>query len=142
MSVFPKKITPNLFLRVKGLFYPKGSLFYGWWIVSIASFVMYLGSLFWMQSYGAYTVVLNREFGWSMTLLSGAYALTRVESGLLGPIQGWMVDRYGPRIIVSIGLLMLGLGLIWLTQVETLPIYYAVVFFISLLKLISTILYM
>ena len=63
----------------------------------MAAFVMFLGSLFWMQSYGAYAVVFNREFGWSMTLLSGAFALTRVESGLLGPLQGWMVDRYGPR---------------------------------------------
>ena len=97
----------------------------------MAAFVMYLGSLFWMQSYGAYAVVFNREFGWSMTLLSGAFALTRVESGLLGPLQGWMVDRYGPRLIVSVGLLMLGLGLLWLTQVETLPVYYLVVFFIS-----------
>ena len=125
------KIQRNFILRLRGLFHPNGSFFYGWWIVAMAAFVMYLGSLFWMQSYGAYTVVLNREFGWSMTLLSGAYALTRIESGLLGPLQGWIVDRYGPRLIVSIGLLMFGLGLLWLTQVETLPVYYLVVFFIS-----------
>ena len=66
-----------------------------------------------------------------MTLLSGAYVLTRVESGLLGPFQGWMVDRYGPRIIISIGLLMHGIGLLCLTLVETLPVYYLVVIIIS-----------
>tara|TARA_B100000282_G_scaffold187229_1_gene136338 strand:+ start:122 stop:1444 length:1323 start_codon:yes stop_codon:yes gene_type:complete len=131
MSGLSRNAPASFFRRIRILFLPQGSIFYGWWIVAMAAFVMFLGSLFWMQSYGAYAVVFNREFGWSMTLLSGAFALTRVESGLLGPLQGWMVDRYGPRLIVSVGLLMLGLGLLWLTQVETLPVYYLVVFFIS-----------
>ena len=132
MKSLPKNIHTSFLHRIRLIFLPSGSVFYGWWIVAIASFVMYLGSLFWVQSYGAYAVVFNREFGWSMTLLSGAYTLTRIESGLLGPLQGWMADRYGPRIIISIGLLMLGIGLICLTQVETLSVYYFVVIIISL----------
>ena len=131
MKSFPKNIPIPLLNRIRLIFQPNGSVFYGWLIVAIAFFVMYLGSLFWIQSYGAYAVVFNREFGWSMTLLSGAYVLTRVESGLLGPFQGWMVDRYGPRIIISIGLLMHGIGLLCLTLVETLPVYYLVVIIIS-----------
>ena len=128
----PSKNIPTPFLhRIRLLFLPNGSMFYGWWIVAIASFVMYLGSLFWIQSYGAYAVVFNREFGWSMTLLAAAYTLTRVESGLLGPVQGWMADRYGPRLIISIGLLMHGIGLLCLTLVETLPVYYLAVIIIS-----------
>jgi len=128
----PSKNIPTPFLhRIRLLFLPNGSVFYGWWIVAIASFVMYLGSLFWIQSYGAYAVVFNREFGWSMTLLAAAYTLTRVESGLLGPVQGWMADRYGPRLIISIGLLMHGIGLLCLTLVETLPVYYLAVIIIS-----------
>ncbi len=66
-----------------------------------------------MQSYGLYTVVLHEEFSWSMTVLSGAFALTRVESGLLGPLQGWLVDRYGPRIILTVGLVMFGIGFLF-----------------------------
>ena len=132
MKSLPKNIQTSFLHRIRFFSLPSGSVFYGWWIVAIASFVMYLGSLFWVQSYGAYAVVFNREFGWSMTLLSGAYTLTRIESGLLGPLQGWMADRYGPRIIISIGLLLLGIGLICLTQVETLPVYYFVVIIISL----------
>ena len=117
--------------RIRILFLPNGSVFYGWWIVAIASIVMYLGSLFWVQSYGAYAVIFSREFGWSMTLLAGAYTLTRVESGLLGPVQGWMADKYGPRLVISIGMLMHGIGLLCLTLVETLPIYFLAVVIIS-----------
>ena len=39
-------------------------------------------------------VLLQDEFGWSSTIISLAFALTRVESGLLGPLQGWMADRF------------------------------------------------
>ena len=126
------KNIPTPFLhRIRLFFLPNGSVFYGWWIVAIASFVMYLGSLFWIQSYGTYAVVFNREFGWNMTMLATAYTLTRVESGLLGPIQGWMADRYGPRFIISIGLLIYGIGLLCLTMVETLSVYYLAVIIIS-----------
>ena len=117
--------------RIRILLLPNSSVFYGWWIVAIASIVMYLGSLFWVQSYGAYAVIFSREFGWSMTLLAGAYTLTRVESGLLGPVQGWMADRYGPRLVISIGMLLHGIGLLCLTLVETLPIYFLAVVIIS-----------
>ena len=131
MKSFPKNIPIPFLNRIRLIFQPNGSVFYGWLIVAIAFFVMYLGSLFWIQSYGAYAVVFNREFGWNMTMLAAAYTLTRIESGLLGPFQGWMVDRYGPRIIISIGLLMHGIGLLCLTLVETLPVYYLVVIIIS-----------
>ena len=107
-------------------------MFYGWWIVAVASFVMFLGSLFWVQSYGAYAVIFNREFGWSMTMLAAAYTLTRIESGLLGPFQGWLTDRYGPRLVISIGLLMYGIGLLCLTLVKTIHIYILAVVIISI----------
>ena len=100
-----KKITKLFSEKIRIIFFPNGSIFYGWWIVAVASFVMYLGSLFWVQSYGAYAVIFSQEFGWSMTLLAAAYTLTHGESGLLGPVQGWMADRYGPRIIISIGVI-------------------------------------
>ena len=127
MPVFSSDILSIPTRKLRALFKPKGTVYYGWWIVTFAAVVQFLCSLLWMQSYGAYTVVLHQEFGWSMTLLSGAFALTRVESGLLGPLQGWLVDRYGPRLILSIGLLMFGLGLVLLTQVESLLVYYLVV---------------
>ncbi|MCH1555350.1 MAG: MFS transporter [Pseudomonadales bacterium] len=83
-----------------------------------------LASLLWMQSYGAYVVFLQQEFGWSKTVVAGAFALTRIESGILGPLQGWLVDRYGPRIILQIGVVLFGLGFIGFSRVETLLEFY------------------
>ena len=125
----PSSVSP--IQSIDKLFRPNGKVFYGWWIVAIAALIQFIGGVLWMQSYGLYTVVLHEEFSWSMTILSGAFALTRVESGLLGPLQGWLVDRYGPRIILTVGLVMFGIGFLLLSQTDSLLSYYLIVFVIS-----------
>ena len=98
---------------------PRGHVFYGWWIVLATGGIHLLSSVLWMQSYGAYVVLLQEEFGWSKTLIAGAFALTRIESGVLGPLQGWMVDRFGPRIVLQVGTVMYGVGFMLFSTVET-----------------------
>ena len=75
---------------------PRG-VFYGWWMVAAGMVIHMLVSGLMFQAYGAYVVVLRNEFGWSTTVFSLGFAMTRVESGVLGPLQGWLIDRFGPR---------------------------------------------
>ena len=96
-------------LRLNNIFRPGGKVFYGWWIVAACA-ACSGWPLTWMHSYGGYALKLQADFGWSMSVLSLAFALTRLESGLLGPFQGWLVDRYGPRRILIIGTLIFAVG--------------------------------
>jgi sugar phosphate permease len=114
----------TLVQRADRVLRPQGRVFFGWWIVGASGGVQYLASMLWMQSYGAYVVLLQQDFGWSKTLLAGAFALTRVESGLLGPLQGWLVDRFGPRLILRVGTVLFALGFLLFSQVETLLGFY------------------
>ena len=114
----------NLPRRVNGVLRPDGRVFHGWWIVAAAAGIQYLAGLLWMQSYGAYVVLLQEDFGWSKTLLAGAFALTRVESGILGPLQGWLADRFGPRMILRLGTVLFGVGFILFSRVDTLLTFY------------------
>jgi MFS family permease len=118
--------------RLDTMVRPQGHVFYGWWIVAAAGGVQYLASLLWMQSYGAYVVMLQADFGWSKTVLAGAFALTRVESGLLGPLQGWLVDRFGPRPVLQVGTLLFGAGFLLFSQVDSLLTFYLSFFLIAL----------
>ena len=79
-----------------------------------------------MHSYGAYVVLLREEFGWSAAAVAGAFSLTRIESGLLGPLQGWLTDHYGPRKVLVCGNLIFGFGFILLSLVDSLLSFYAV----------------
>jgi sugar phosphate permease len=115
----------NLVLR------PRGSVFYGWWIVLASSGIQLLSGALWMQSFGAYTVLLQREFGWSKTLISGAFSMTRIESGILGPLQGWLTDRFGPRLMLTLGTIGLGIGFMLFSQVNSVLSFYVVFAFMA-----------
>ena len=95
-------------------------MFYGWWIVITSAILLTLMSLTVFQGLGTVLVSLERQYGWSRTALSGAFSLARVEGAILGPIEGVLVDRVGTRRMVLIGFILMGLGFVWLSQVDTL----------------------
>lgn len=99
-------------------------LFHGWRIVLSGTGLQFLTALLWMQSYGAYVVLLQNEFGWSKALMSGAFAMAQIMTGLLAPFQGWLVDKFGSRALLRIGLTLFGAGLISLSQIDSLFGFY------------------
>jgi PGF-CTERM protein len=111
---------------------PRARIFYGWWIVA-AGFVLELliGALM-FHAYGAYVVLLREEFGWSKTMLSAAFAMARAESGILGPVQGWFTDRFGPKVLIRAGMLIFGLGFMLFSQI-TEPVAFFLTFFMMAL---------
>ncbi len=118
--------------RTLGLPFTPGGVFYGWWLVGVAAFLLTLMSLTVFQGLGTILVALERQFGWSRTALSGAFSLARVEGAILGPVEGLLVDRVGTRKMVFIGYILMGLGFLWLGQVETLWAFYASFMLITL----------
>ena len=110
--------------RIDHVIRPRGHVFHGWWIVSGAAGIQFLAGVLWMQSFGAYNALLQADFGWSSAVIAGAFALTRVESGLLGPLQGWLVDRFGPRLILRIGLAVFAAGFVLFGLMNTILVFY------------------
>jgi MFS family permease len=70
------------------------------------------------QAYGTYAVALREEFGWSSTMLSAGYSLNRLESGLLGPLHGWALQRFGPRAVMQFGTVVMSIGLILFSRLQ------------------------
>ena len=101
-------------------------IFYGWWIVFAGWGLMVMGGGLLFHAFGAYVKVLEDEFGWSRTELSLAFALQRVETGVLGPIHGWAVDRYGPRVIMLIGVVLFALAMFAFSLIGSLLAFYLV----------------
>lgn len=99
-------------------------VFYGWWIVLAGFGLFALGGGLLLHAFGTYVKLLEADFGWSRTQLSVAFSMQRIESGILGPIQGWMVDRYGPRAVMLIGVALFGLGFMAFSLVDSLLWFY------------------
>ena len=98
---------------------PTGRIFYGWWIVAAGAASMALGGGLFFNGFGFFFEPIRQYFGWSRTLLSGAYALTRVESGFFGPLEGYLIQRFGPRAVMTVAFVVFGLGFIVLSRVNS-----------------------
>lgn len=103
----------------------KRKVFYGWKLVGAGAAIQALQSGLITQAYGNYAVLLERQFGWSKTTFSAAFSLMRAESGLLGPLQGWALDRYGTKRVMRLGVILTGLGFIGFSQIQTLFHFFA-----------------
>ena len=108
------------------------NVFYGWYLVGLSSFMLMLMSTTVFQGVGTFFVALERTFGWNRTTLSGAFALSRAEGALLGPLEGFLVDRLGTRRMVIVGYLVMGLGFIFYSQIQTVWHFYVAYIAISL----------
>ena len=101
-------------------------IFYGWWIVLAAFVALSFTSMTGGYGFSVFYPRLIDNFGWSRTALAGAISLSRLEAGFLGGIEGFLVDRFGPRIIILIGVIISSLGMIWLSMIGSLLEFYVV----------------
>jgi MFS family permease len=100
------------------------TIFYGWRMTAAACGIQFLLSALVLQAFGLYIATLGDEMGWSKTALSAAAALQSVESAVIGPLLGWVVDRFGSPVMIRFGVLIMGVGLCGLSQVQTLGQFY------------------
>ncbi len=107
-------------------------IFYGWRMVAAGGGIQFLQSTLLHQAFGVYFAVLVEEFGWSKTALSGAAVLQPMEAAILGPVLGWVVDRFGPQGMIRAGIVTFGLGFMLLSQIDTLAGFYAAFIVIAL----------
>lgn len=100
-------------------------IFYGWWIVSACFIISLSVGGFVTFGFTAFFLPIKEEFGWSYTQISLAPALRGVEVGLLAPLLGLIIDRWGPRRLVFLGTICIGLGMIWVSFTNSLLTFYA-----------------
>jgi MFS family permease len=69
-------------------------------------------------AYSVFLVALLREFGWSRSVLAGAFSIFTLVSGGTGPVLGALADRFGPRRLILIGGVLLA-GSLWADSLVT-----------------------
>jgi MFS family permease len=80
--------------------------------VLVATFVtLGLAYGFW-YSYAVFLVAFLREFGWSRSVVAGAFSTLVMVHGLSGPVLGWLVERFGPRAVIAAGGAVMAAGLL------------------------------
>lgn len=91
--------------------------FYGWVIVAVAFITMGIG----VNSRTAFSLLfppMLQEFGWQRGTTAAAFSFGFLVYTLLSPFLGVLMDRFGPRLMMPVGVLLMAAGMVLNTQVS------------------------
>ena len=94
-------------------------LFYGWVVVG-GAFVVLFTAYGTQYAFGVFFAELLDEFGWSRASLSGIFSLYAFLYCVLGLLAGRLTDLWGPRVVIAMGGVFLGVGLAGMSRVSQL----------------------
>jgi MFS family permease len=84
--------------------------YYGWVVVAVAFVTMAIGVNV-RTGFSLLFPPILAEFGWTRGDTAGAFSVGFFVSAALAPPLGYAMDRWGPRWVVPVGALLVGIGL-------------------------------
>jgi sugar phosphate permease len=99
---------------------PKPRFFYGWYIVAGVFFANWVGGGFGTAAFGLFFKPMSSELGWTRSMTTVPLVLRSALSSLAGPLVGPLVDRIGPRYLMTGGALVVGAGTMLMSQTHSL----------------------
>ncbi len=86
-------------------------IFYGWIVVAVVFVSMAIG----VNARTAFSLLfppMLSEFGWDRALTAGAFSFGFLISAIMSPVLGRLMDRFGPILVMELGVLLLGAGML------------------------------
>ncbi len=109
------------------------NIFYGWYILFLGSLILAVGSGVLYHGFTVFFLPLKRDLALSSAAVSLLYGAARLEGGAEGPLIGYLIDRFGPRVVIIGGAAMAGVGLILLSTVTSyFSFFFVYIFIVSL----------
>ena len=101
--------------------------FYGWVILGAAGSTNFARNAAASLTLAVFMFPIAEDLGWSRTLIAGAASVGGLAASGASPVVGWLVDRYGARLVLGVSVLALGLSTISLAW-ATVPIAFYVAY--------------
>jgi MFS family permease len=101
----------------------RGSIYYGW-IIVIAATIIFAVVGGQTVCFSVFIKPVAAEFHWSRTEVTTSYSLYFLFISLLGIAAGFLVNRYGPKIVIAAGSLVMGLGYLLASRTDSLWVFY------------------
>ncbi|MFN3974889.1 MAG: MFS transporter [Dehalococcoidia bacterium] len=98
--------------------------YYGWVVVGCVACALVARHGASVALLSVFVKPMGDTLGWSRAQISGAVSLGNIMGGLTAPLWGRWVDRAGARVVLTISVLMVGVGAIALSGVSSLAGFY------------------
>ena len=92
----------------------KRRIFFGWYMVAASVVANTIFSAAYFQGFGVLILPIERTFGWDRWVISAAMSLRQLESGIVSPAVGFLLDRFSARKLIFWSAVISGLGFIGL----------------------------
>lgn len=99
-------------------------VYYGWVVVGLLFVTASLRTGFTGFLYGIMLKPMSQEFGWSRGMTTGAVTLGTYTGALLGYGTGRTLDRYGPRVLMPVAMLIMGACYLGMASARGLVVFY------------------
>ena len=100
------------------------NIYYGWWVVSAASGMSFANAATAISILTVCVVPMSQEFGWNRAGMAGATSLGAALGAGLAPFTGRAVDRFGARVTLVSGGLIVVAGCLYLAGAQALWGFY------------------
>ncbi len=110
----------------------KSGIFYAWWVLLICCISMLCNGTSYYYGFTAFFNPIIDNFGWTYALVSLAVSLRGLESGIVTPIAGIIVDKFGSRVTMVIGTVVMGVGFLLFSRVNNLITFYIAAVIVSI----------
>ncbi len=97
--------------------------FYGWVVLFSAGTTQIVRNTAASLTIAVFIYPLSEDLGWSRTLIAGAASFGGLAASGVSPLVGWLVDRYGARLVLAVSVLVLGLATFSLAW-ATVPVFF------------------
>ena len=94
-----------------------GNVYYGWWIVLASSAQNFFASGIFFRGFSVFFVPVRDSLSLSNSQTSLVFSLSRA-AGVMGPLIGIMIDRFGAPKLVFVGALLAAVGYFAFSRVE------------------------
>ena len=94
-------------------------MFYGWIIVTVMWLVNFSTMATGNLSFGLFVIPMAGDLGMSRSQFGWAVTTRRMAAGVSSYFIGRLLDRYGPRILIPVSGLIIGIGLIALSRANS-----------------------
>lgn len=105
-------------------------LFYGWLIVAVGFFTLFLATGA-RNAFGVFVIPMSEELEWTRSQVSAAGAIGILMNGLTQPFIGRLYDKFGGRAVISISLGVLGISTMLMSQINSIWVLIALFGFVS-----------
>ena len=90
-------------------------LFYGWVMVGVGFVNLAITFGVW-YSFSVFILSLINDFGWTTAAASSIFSVFIFSQALMNLLAGYLQDRFGPRIVIPLGAVVLAIALLLTSQ--------------------------